>query len=209
MYRSKRSYVQVGFPQDAETQEKDYVENQNGVVFTQTTRGVKGTNPLIMSQTSQNLNRLRFARASVAGLPSQKGGSKFDHGRNTMLAASNFGVSGNKLASGQGVTSTQALSRFKDPSTQDGMKELQNLSNLTSNINSVSQIEEGMSPAQIYDMALNQNRNAFKNRSRLIHSQEQKYRLQKQGLARKSVGGGFQMDHSSYVTAVDGARGQL
>jgi len=49
MYRSKRSYVQVGFPQDAEVQQKDYAENQNSAVFTQTTRGVKGTNPLIMS----------------------------------------------------------------------------------------------------------------------------------------------------------------
>lgn len=126
-----------------------------------------------------------------------------------MLVASNLGISGNKLASGQGMTSTQALSRFKDPSTPDGMKELQNLGNLTSNLNSMSQIEEGMSPAQIYDMALNQNRNAFKHRSRLIHSQEQKYRLNKQGLARKSVGGGFQMDHASYVAATDGARGQL
>lgn len=132
----------------------------------------------MMSQTSQNLNRLRFARASFAAPSAHAFGPR-------RSAGSQFGISGSTVKQGHGVVSAGELSHGRNNETALSSKQEEPRSGekfLSNSNTSLNRMDPGSSPG------FDQYRNAFRYRGRLVHSQEQRYRMNRQGFARSSVG---------------------
>lgn len=114
-----------------------------------------------MSQTSQNLNRLRFARASQAVSSNNR---FFGSRRST---GSHFGVSGRTVKRGPFVGSPEELSHGLNNETALSSKldEARTGGKLLSNSNTSLNKMDPTSSTRY-----NQNRNAFRYRGRLVHS---------------------------------------